>query len=211
MKRMIALMLVLLTVMTAAAGCRSNQTQEPNNTTDQTTNTTNTMPATTAPTQPSGGSPESALGLLETVWALYGEEEKFFAAGGDENNAVSDAPGIYDITNADALMFSLLVPEGQIAGIREAANLVHAMNSNVLSAAAFRLAEGTEAETFAAAMRDAIQNNQWLCGFPEKLLVAVVDGQYVVTAFGQEPLATFEAKLKQAYPTVKILYNEAVN
>ena len=207
---MIALMLTLVTVMTAAAGCRSNQTQEPGNTTDPTTNAT---PTTTTPTQtlPAGSTPESALDLLENVWALYGEEEKFFAAGGDENNAVSDAPGIYDITNADALMFSLLVPEGQIAGIREAANLVHAMNSNVLSAAAFRLAEGTEAETFAAAMRDAIQNNQWLCGFPEKLLVAVVDGQYVVTAFGQEPLATFEAKLQQAYPTVKILYNEAVN
>ena len=212
MKRMIVLVLVLLMVVAVTSGCGSNQIQEPGNTTNPTTNTT--VPATKptqTQTQPSGDSPESALGLLETVWALYGDEEKFFAAGGDENNAVSDAPGIYDITNADALMFSLLVPQGQVAGIREAANLVHAMNSNVLSAAAFRLAEGTDAETFASGMRDAIQNNQWMCGFPDKLLVAVVDGEYVVTAFGQEPLATFEAKLKQAYPTVKILYNEAVN
>ncbi len=209
---MIALLLVLMTVATATAGCRNKQSEEPGNPTDPTTNTTApaTEPSQTQ-TQPSGDGPESALGLLETVWALYGDEEKFFAAGGDENNAVSDAPGIYDITNADALMFSLLVPQGHVAGIREAANLVHAMNSNVLSAAAFRLAEGTDAETFASDMRSAIQNNQWMCGFPDKLLIAVVGGEYVVTAFGQEPLATFEAKLKQAYPAVQVLYDESVN
>ncbi len=203
-------MLALVTVAGVMTACRKNETQNPGNTTDTTTNTT--APVTQpSQTQPSGSAPESALNLLETVWALYGEDEKFFAAGGDENNAVNDAPGIYDITNADALMFSLLVPEGQIAGIREAANLVHAMNSNVLSAAAFRLADKANAETFASGMRDAIQNNQWMCGFPDKLLIAVVNGEYVVTAFGQEPLATFEAKLKQAYPAAQVLYSEAVN
>lgn len=212
MKKLIALLLTFATVATLAAGCGNNRTEEP---ADTTNNTTTTAPAdttvTTAPTQGAAAAPESALRLLENVWALYGDEEKFFAAGGDENNAVNDAPGSFDTANADALMFSLLVPEGQIAGIREAANLMHAMNSNILSAAAFRLAEGTDTAAFATAMRDAVQNNQWLCGFPEKLLIAAVEEEFVVVAFGQEPLATFEAKLRQAYPAAQILYSEAVN
>lgn len=209
MKRIIALLLTLAAIVTVAAGCGSKP-EQPENTTQSTAGTTETNP-TQAEQTPAADAPESALKLLETVWALYGDNEKFFVGGGDENNAVMDAPGIYDITNTEALTFGLLVPEAQIANLQEAANLVHGMNSNVLSAAAFRLAEGADAETFAAGMRDAIQNNQWMCGFPEKLLIVAVGEDYVVTAFGQEPLATFEAKLKQAYPTAEILYSEAVN
>ena len=197
-------------VLTVAAGCRNNQTETPGETTTNPTTTDPTTNTTDPTTGASDSAPESALGLLENVWALYGEDEKFFAAGGDENNQANDAPGSYDTTNADALMFSLLVPEGQIAGIREAANLMHAMNSNILSAAAFRLAEGTDAAAFASAMRDAVQNNQWLCGFPEKLLIATVEGEYVVVAYGQEPLATFQSKLTAAYPQTQIVYNEAI-
>ena len=145
------------------------------------------------------------------MWARYGEEERFFASGGHPESAVDNAPGSYDITDTESLTFGLLVPEGQLSYLKEAASLVHAMNSNILSAAAFRLTKEANSEEFAKAMRDAIQGNQWICGFPDALLIALVEGDCVVTAFGQEPLKTFEKKLMEAYPNARILYNEQVN
>lgn len=205
MKKTITFLMALILGVSFLTACGAKeeppatQPSKPTETTNQTQNQTD------AP-QKTGG----ALEILETVWGLYGEEDKFAAIGGDENNFVDGAPGIYDITNTETLMFGLLVPQGQIPHLQEAASLVHGMNSNVLSAAAFRLTEGTDLNAFATEMREAIQGNQWLCGFPDKLLVAVVGENYVVTAFGQEPLETFAAKLKQAYPSTQVLYDEAV-
>ena len=152
-----------------------------------------------------------AVQVLEKVWAQYDGEERFFASGGHPESAVENAPGSYDITDTESLTFGLLVPEGQLPYLKEAASLVHAMNSNILSAAAFRLTKEANSESFAEAMRDAIRGNQWLCGFPDALLIALVEGDCVVTAFGQEPLKTFERKLMEAYPDARILYNEQIH
>lgn len=209
MKKQIALLMAVIAIISVFAGC-GKKTAEQDATTQNTTNTTATTTEQTEQ-QPDTTAPESAVKLLESVWALYGDDEKFFVVGGDENNAVSDAPGVYDVANTESLMFGLLVPEGNVGAIKEAANLVHAMNSNVFSAAAFRLTDDADVKTFADGMRDAIQYNQWMCGFPEKLLIATVGDKFVVTAYGQEPMGTFEAKLKEAYPAAEILYNEVVN
>ena len=209
MKKQIALLMAVIAIISVFAGC-GKKTAEQDATTQNTTNTTATTTEQTEQ-QPDTTAPESAVKLLESVWALYGDDEKFFVVGGDESNAVSDAPGVYDVANTESLMFGLLVPEGNVGAIKEAANLVHAMNSNVFSAAAFRLTDDADVKTFADGMRDAIQNNQWMCGFPEKLLIATVGDKFVVTAYGQEPMGTFEAKLKEAYPAAEILYNEVVN
>ena len=49
-------------------------------------------------------------------------------------------------------------------------------------------------------MKNSIKNNQWICGFPEKLLVAELTDEYVVIAFGAgQIIDTFEAKLAAKY------------
>ena len=49
-------------------------------------------------------------------------------------------------------------------------------------------------------MKTAIQGNQWMCGFPEKLLTAKVTDDYVVVAFGNgEIVETFKGKLAAQY------------
>ena len=146
----------------------------------------------------------SALEILETVWGKFGEDEKFFAMGGDYDNMVDNAPG--SVTNADFLAGVLLVPAG--TETLEAAALVHAMNLNTFTAGAFKVAD---AAAFAETMHEAIASNQWMCGFPDKMVIATIGGEYVVAAFGvNDAMGPFEAKFVEAYPAAEIVYSEAI-
>lgn len=202
MKRSIALILVLLLALSGCAG--RNKTPE---TTENTENTKDSSTQTTAPLLSGDG----AVQVLEKVWARYGEEERFFASGGHPESAVDNAPGSYDITDTESLTFGLLVPEGQLPYLKEAASLVHAMNSNILSAAAFRLTKEANSEAFAKAMRDAIQGNQWICGFPETLLIADMGRGNLLISFGvNDAMDPFQSNLTEAYGDAQILYKEAI-
>ena len=163
---------------------------------------------TTAPAAPAV---ESALAVLENVWSLYGEDEKFAVIGGNMESPVDGAPGNYDMTYAEGLTWNLLVPEDQLANIDQAASMIHMMNANTFTCGVVHLVEGTDAAAFAQVMCDAIQNNQWMCGFPETLTVAVVGGEYVLIAFGvNDAMTPFMTHFGEAFPGAEILFNEAI-
>ena len=141
--------------------------------------------------------PASALDLLE----------KFPAAGGDysEANSKEDAPGVYDLTDRAAVDSALGLPE--TAKVDQAASLVHMMNQNTFTAAAYHCTD--DADALATALRDNIQQRQWMCGFPDKVAVAVV-GEYVVSVFGAEDLVnTFMSHLNGIFG-VQPVYDEAI-
>ena len=151
--------------------------------------------------------PTSALNILETVWNTYGEDEKFAVVGGDfsEANTREDAPGVFDLKDRALVDSELGLPE--TAAVDEAASLVHMMNANTFTAAAYH-ATGDTAE-LAQQLRDNIMQRQWMCGFPDKLVVAEV-GEYVVTVFGADELVdTFMTHLNGIYG-VSATYDEAI-
>jgi len=192
MKKIIALLLAL-TMLAAFAGC--------NNTTAPETTESTPAPETTeaAPVA------DSALEILETVWGKFGDDEKFFVMGGDFDAIVDGAPG--KVTNTDFMSSNLIVPAEQVANITDAAALTHGMNANTFTCAAYAVAD---AKAFATAMQTAIQGNQWMCGFPEKLMIAELGG-YVVVVFGHgDAVNPFQAKLTAAYPTTNVLVDEAI-
>ena len=200
MKKLIALLLALVLVMgLVACGAKNteNPTEEP------------TVAPTDAPTEaPAPVGPASALELLETVWALYGDDEKFPTFGGDGLNMVDGAPGAY--TDMEGLESQLLVPADKQAEVTEIASLFHGMMLNNFSCGAFKLAEGVDAAAFADVMKEAVTNNRWMCGFPEKYMVAIV-GDCVVLVFGlNDAVNPFEAKLVEAYPDAVVKYSEAL-
>ena len=142
--------------------------------------------------------PASALDLLEKVWSTYTDDEKFPTSGGDysEANSKEDAPGVYDLTDRAAVDSALGLPE--TAKVDQAASLVHMMNQNTFTA-----------KTLAQSLRDSIQSRQWMCGFPDKVAVAVV-GEYVVSVFGAEDLVdTFMSHLNGIFG-VQPVYDEAI-
>ena len=137
--------------------------------------------------------PASALDLLEKVWSTYTDDEKFPAAG------------VYDLTDRAAVDSALGLPE--TAKVDQAASLVHMMNQNTFTAAAYHCTD--DADALATALRDNIQQRQWMCGFPDKVAVAVV-GEYVVSVFGAEDLVnTFMSHLNGIFG-VQPVYDEAI-
>ena len=194
MKKIISLILAGVMMLSLAA-CGTEKPAETN------------APETTAPAV----TVESSLAVLESIWALYGEDEKFAVIGGNMESPVDGAPGNYDMAYAEGLTWNLLVPEDQLANIDQAASMIHMMNANTFTSGVVHLTEGTDAAAFAQVMRDAIQNNRWMCGFPETLTVAVIGGEYVLIAFGvNDAMNPFMTHFGEAFPGAEILFNEAI-
>ena len=160
--------------------------------------------------QPSGDQPAeitSALNLLETVWNDYGEDEKFAVVGGgpDAEQMVENAPGAFDLTDRSLAEYQLVLPEA--AEVDEAASLTHMLNANTFTAAAYH-ASG-DAQALATTLRDAVQANRWMCGFPDKVTVTVV-GEYVAVCFGDGDLVDAFTTALNGITGAKPVYDEAV-
>ena len=191
MKKILALLLAAVMVLSMAA-CGNNAN------TDETQATEATETAA------------SALEILETIWAKYGEDEKFAIIGGNMESAVDGAPGNYDMAYAENLTYNLLVPADQLASVDQAATMIHMMNANTFTCGVVHLTEGTDVAAFANTMRDAVQGNQWMCGFPETLVIATI-GNYVLVAFGvNDAMTPFQTHFAEAYPNANVLFNEAI-
>ena len=220
MNKIIALLLVAVMALSLAA-CGTTTPAETTGTTAAVETTVDTTPVETTEavedttpvetTEAAVAAAENAASkVLNNIWALYTEDTKFFAMGGDYNAMVDGAAGVVDVTVTDFLNVSLIVPEAELANIAEAASLLHAMNANTFTGAAYVLAEGADEAAFVAAMQTAIQGNQWMCGFPETLLIAKCDG-VIVVAFGNgEVMTVFNTNLTTAYAEAEILVNEAI-
>ncbi len=161
----------------------------------------------------SGGSsdvPADASALLTAVWDTYTDDEKFPASGGSSDALVEDAPGAVDISDADNLNYMLTLPVEDAAKIDGAASLGHMMNANTFTCGAFHVTNKDDVESVAQDLRDAIQSKQWMCGFPDKLVVLTYD-QYVVSLYGAEDLVdTFRDKFTAAYGDASVAYDEAI-
>ena len=156
--------------------------------------------------------PTSPLNLLNTVWKSYSEDDKFPASGGDysEENAKDDAPGNFGLSDSAVLESTLAVPEASADLLKKAASLTHMMNLNTFTAGAFQLKDSKNADKFAKAMKEGIENRRWVCGFPDKFVIIKVNG-YVVSAFGAADLIdTFKSKTLKAYQDAKVYCEENI-
>ena len=193
MKKSISMLLALTMVLALFAGCGASAPE-----------------ATEAPAD-SVAAPASALEVMENIWANYGDNEKFPVIGGNMESPVDGAPGNYDMTYAENLTYNLLIPADQLANVDEAATMIHMMNANNFTGGVVHLVDGADVNAFASTMRDTIQANQWMCGFPETLVIASFGGNYVLVSFGiNDAMTPFQTHLGTAYPDAQILYNEAI-
>lgn len=149
------------------------------------------------------------LEVLSKTWSSLPEEDKFPASGGDNGSPVDDKPGKFDISDTDNLDYMLSFPAGSVDLIDSAASLTHMMNMNTFTCGAYHVKNAADAKTLAQSLRDSIQSRQWMCGFPDKVAVAVV-GEYVVSVFGAEDLVdTFMSHLNGIFG-VQPVYDEAI-
>ena len=161
-------------------------------------------PPPAQPDQPTEEAPSpsgNALSILTAVWGTYSEEEKFPAG---------DGPMAMDISTPDNYTYMLTFPAADTGLIDEAAGLVHMMNLNTFTCGAFHAADSKDLSTLAGDLHTAVTGKQWMCGFPDKLVIVTVD-QCVLSLYGQEELVnTFRDKLTAAYPAASVVYDEAI-
>lgn len=138
--------------------------------------------------------------LLTKVWDTYGEDEKFFAMGGHFEAPVDNGPGSYDVAKAEDLEISYCIPADAVAMVDDAATIMHAMNANTFSAAAYHVTDAANVQTVIDGIKERTLNNQWMCGFPDELVIITVGEDYIVSAFGAADIVdNFQAKMTEVY------------
>ena len=153
-----------------------------------------------------------SLELLNTVWNSYAEDDKFAVAGGDmsEENMTMGAPGNYGINDAEAIDATLGIPASSLDKIDNAASLVHMMNANTFTCGAFHVKDQNDISALASEMKDNIMTRQWMCGFPDKLVIVSVDS-YIVSFFGNEEIIDqFRDKLTGVYSSATIISEDFI-
>lgn len=162
--------------------------------------------------QSGGSGVESAVELLTQVWDGLGDDDKFPAIGGDlsEEHVTDGAPGVFGVGDADMLDATLGFPAASAGKIDDAASLMHMMNGNTFTCGAFRAADAGDVAELCAAIKDNVLQRQWMCGFPEKLVIVTVDN-YIVSFFGTDDLTgAFKTQLTAAYGAAEVYCDESI-
>ena len=173
------------------------------------------QPAENAPAAEGGvenaESAKAALDLLNSVWATYTDEEKFPAAGGDYDNNVDDAAGTVNIANAENVAYLFTFPAEDVVKLDGAASIMHMMNGNTFTCGAFHAANADDVASITEDIHTAISGKHWMCGFPDKMLIAV-SGNLIVSVYGSEDLVnTFRDKLFAIDSSFTAVYDEAIS
>lgn len=152
---------------------------------------------------------KTAVDIFTDVWAVYGEDEKFAISGGDYENMVSDAPGTVDVSNAEALNVLLGFPTESAELVDDGASMMHMMNQNSFTASIYHVTDAENVQTLADALKETIMDRQWMCGFPDDLVIYSVGEEYVAAAFGlEENIDSFQSHLEETYASSVLLYDE---
>lgn len=218
MKKLLMLFLTFAMLTAVLSGCRMGS--QPTDGTNATDPTNATQPST-QPTQPStdptqtdpqlsGSASTTSAQLLGKIWTQYAEEDRFACYGGTVENSMADAPGDLDMQNTEELTSKYLLPQSMLSQVESGASLVHLMNNNIFTAAVFSLKDGADLKNEAKALRDNLQKTQWICGQPDRLLVAQADGHLLMVFGAKDVMDTFRQNMQASYPDASILYDEAV-
>ena len=130
---------------------------------------------------------KDAADLLTMIWNDFGDDQKFYVGGGNTYNPetmVENAPAKFVAladTDYDA---NLGLPVAEVAKIDDAAAMFHGMNVNNFTCAAFHYTNSDDAAAAAEALKANILARQWMCGFPEKLVIITLPGNYVISMWG---------------------------
>lgn len=148
--------------------------------------------------------------LLQGIWDSYADDEKFPIIGGDNDNFNNEGPAGFSIEDASALDVTLGFPADSVDKIDDAASLMHMMNANTFTCGAYRVVEGEDVTALCDEIKENIKNRQWMCGFPDELVVVAIDN-YVISFFGKTDVTdVFQEKLLEVYPSAEVVAEESL-
>jgi len=219
MKKILALILALTLVFALAACGKDKGSSSPSDVNkDNASDKENSSDANTDNTTPDTPSvsdiTDAPVDILKAAWGKVADDQKFPVGGGDADHTDFEGPGL--VEDKDYMMGTLLIPEAEIAKIDAAGSFMHMMNANTFTCGAYHLTDANAVDAFAQTMRDTIMNNQWMCGFPDKLIIAKVGASNVVVMFGAcseygDAVTPVITGLQEAYgESVSVLFDEFI-
>ena len=120
-------------------------------------------------------------------------------------------PGKFNIDDGAVMDTTLGFPAAFVDKIDDAASLVHMMNANTFTCGVFHVVNADDLSDVCAALEDNILQRQWICGFPDKLVIVKV-GDYIVSFFGDNEIVdTFKTKLTEAYTSAETVCEEHIS
>lgn len=158
-----------------------------------------------------GAAFKESVDVLNAVLHVYSEGDLFAISGGDQENAVMDVPGRFDISKTEELDITLGLPASEASKIDDAASMVHLMNGNTFTGAAYHLKDDANLDAFADAVKSNLLDRQWMCGIPDTLIIIDAGGAYVITAYGNaEIIEIFKNNALSALDGAKVVVEEPI-
>ena len=150
---------------------------------------------------------DTSVDVMGDIWGRMNKDLPVF--GGNLMDQHMDSPGEFKLDAEDAeaeLEAMYYVPVEVISSLKDGATCVHLMNQNTFTSACFKVDNPKEVGEKIA---DNIRNANWMCGFPDKLVMMMGD-TYVIYAFGAEELVdSFKKTVEDAFMgTSKVLVDE---
>ena len=211
MKKILALILALVMVLSLVACGDTEKDPEPNKPDDGVVGG-ETNPEETPEVDDEINPITSATSAINRIWELMPEDLKPMTFGGDYENNVENEAATHTIADGgEELDGSIGYPAEMIDKIDEAAALRHMMNVNSFTCGAYALKNADDAQAVCDGIVDSLMNRSYLCGAPQVLVVIQVDS-YIINAFGAEDIINaFAAAAEEAYGShCNILYNESM-
>jgi hypothetical protein len=148
--------------------------------------------------------------VINKVIDTYAEDQKFASMGGDMETPVDGKAGLMKLTDTETINYMLHTNDDLVAQTDEIASFVHAMNANTFTSGSFKLKDATTADGFCTSLKDSVLATQWMCGFPEKIVIFNVNGgDYVVYAIGNgEAVDYFKTQLTTVMGESAVLVTE---
>lgn len=128
-----------------------------------------------------------AVDVLTDVHTEFDEETLSYLGGGFGEEVAQGAPGAFPVDDIESVRAMLTFPVEYIELVDGAGSMMHMMNGNLYTSAAFHVVDNANMLLIEEAILDTVRNNQWMCGFPEKLVIGQVEN-FIVYAYGNTDL-----------------------
>lgn len=134
----------------------------------------------------------SAEELLKIIYEKYNaaqatDDTKLWVGGGNINNFDTvnpEGPGAFVALDNEDYNQNLGFPAEHADKIASAASMFNMMNANTFNCYTIQFTEGTDVDAMITAAKDNILARQWICGSPEKLVIAKAPGNYIIVVWG---------------------------
>ena len=156
---------------------------------------------------------DTPLQVLTNVWEAYEENEKFAITGGgpEFDSMVMDEAGSFDLSDEELVDSILGFPSSSVVLLKEAASIMHAMNQNTFTAGAYSVSNASDVDMLISDIEDSILSRQWMCGFPDTLVIILVDNNTLISAFGEaNNIETFKDNVISVYKNAEVVSEQSL-